>query len=437
MSALRASEAAAFVGRHREVEQLAGALSHAGAVAVIAGMPGSGKTALAAHVALSVPGLAWPEVAFATATDLRRDRFDLRHYDSSPLLIADGLRRREIDALLANRKRPPHVVVTTRDLGYEPRRASLVRLAPLSDDEGTRLLGFLVGSERVSREDDAAAEIVRLCGGLPLALRAAGRQLASQPRTGLKEFAQQMRSRRWRDESRQGLASTIDDARKSLPEPARRAFALLAVAGETFPAAKWDAIIEVLDVPDRTRLANALVHAGLLESQGDQAWRAHPLVVSFAQAQLSRDAALRTAAAAAMIRWHARSLPVAADDLPAQLRAVQVAGAWAPRPALDDLVAVADSALILLWDKRLWPQWAQLHRAVRSAADRFGEPGLQTRAAANQVIGYLTQHRLVDAAAELRQAALSRPDGHPPASAARLWLHEVTLRWLQGDLDGA
>jgi len=445
-SALRGGEAAAgvswlpadlaeFVGRDREIAQLAASLTPDGGVAVIAGMPGSGKTALAAHLARSVPRFATADVAFATATDLSRHRFDLKRYRSASLLIADGLSKREIDTVLAHRDRPPHVVVTTRDLGYEPDTATLIRLEPLSDNEATRLLSFLAGPERVCGEEDAAAEIVQLCGGLPLALRVAGRQLAGQPRTGLKEFAELMRRRRWRDESRQGVASVIDDARMGLPDAARRAFLLLAVAGETFPAAKWDAIVEVLDGPDRAGLASALVRAGLLEPRPNRAWRAHPLIVSYTQARLARDAGLRTAATAAMIRWHARSPSV--DGLSGVLRAVQVAGAWAPRSALDDLAAVADSVLVTLWDKRLWPQWEQLHRAVRSAADRLLDPALQTRAAANQVIGYLTQHRLTEAAVELRHAAQSRPDGYPPEASARLWLHEVTLRWLQGDLDGA
>lgn len=477
VSAMRGGEAPAdlswlpddladFVGREREIERLAALLRPDGAVVVLAGMPGSGKTALAAHVARSMPGHSPADVAFTTATGLRRHRFDLKRYRAAPLLIADGLRSPEIDALLANADRPPRVLVTTRDLGYEPSAAGVIRrmplgggeaplgfpaapdrvsdepatacvirIGPFGDDEALRLLGFLAGPERLSREGDAAAEIVRLCGGLPLALRVAGRQLASRPRTSLREFAEQMRRRRWRAESRQGVASVIDDARLMLPDAAGRAFPLLAVAGESFPAAKWDAIVEVLDVPDPAMLAGALMQAGLLEPQGDGIWRAHPLIVSFAQAHLSRDAGLRAAAAQAMIRWHARSM--AAADLPELLRAVQLAGAWAPRAALDDLAAVADSVLTVLWHKRLWPQWEQMHRAVRSAADRVLEPALQTRAAANLVIGYLAQHRHTEADAQLRHAAQSRPDGYPPEACARLWLHEMTLRWVQGDLDGA
>ncbi|MBM0277159.1 NB-ARC domain-containing protein [Micromonospora tarensis] len=44
-----------------------------------------------------------------------------------------------------------------------------------------RLLGRISGSKRVEVEHSDAAEIVRLCGGLPLAVRIAGARLTARP----------------------------------------------------------------------------------------------------------------------------------------------------------------------------------------------------------------------------------------------------------------
>ncbi|MCX4594222.1 NB-ARC domain-containing protein [Streptomyces sp. NBC_01549] len=54
-------------------------------------------------------------------------------------------------------------------------------LAALTEQEAWDLLGRICGTERIAAEADAGREVIRLCGGLPLALRVAGARLAAFP----------------------------------------------------------------------------------------------------------------------------------------------------------------------------------------------------------------------------------------------------------------
>ncbi|WP_433512317.1 BTAD domain-containing putative transcriptional regulator [Nonomuraea sp. CA-143628] len=72
-------------------------------------------------------------------------------------------------------------LVTSRSplAGLEAARA--YELGVFEPDEAVAMLAEVVGRERVGAEPEAADRIVRLCGGLPLALRIAGSRLARKP----------------------------------------------------------------------------------------------------------------------------------------------------------------------------------------------------------------------------------------------------------------
>jgi predicted ATPase len=59
--------------------------------------------------------------------------------------------------------------------------AEHLALAPLSDADAHEVLAGLAGHARVTGQPTAAAEIVRHCHGIPLALRIAGTRLAHRP----------------------------------------------------------------------------------------------------------------------------------------------------------------------------------------------------------------------------------------------------------------
>jgi hypothetical protein len=71
------------------------------------------------------------------------------------------------------------VLVTSRRSMTELAGVHPVELGPMDSGEGLELLCNMVGRPRLSRDLAAAREVVRLCDGLPLAIRAAGAMLAS------------------------------------------------------------------------------------------------------------------------------------------------------------------------------------------------------------------------------------------------------------------
>ncbi|MER7394364.1 BTAD domain-containing putative transcriptional regulator [Streptomyces sp. NPDC000151] len=64
--------------------------------------------------------------------------------------------------------------------------------------EGVALLGAMLGADRVDEDPEAARELVELCDGLPLALRAAVAQLTARPRWRLARLAAALRDERRR-----------------------------------------------------------------------------------------------------------------------------------------------------------------------------------------------------------------------------------------------
>ncbi|RSM37930.1 tetratricopeptide repeat protein [Amycolatopsis balhimycina DSM 5908] len=73
------------------------------------------------------------------------------------------------------------VVVTSRATPSTLENVHHVDLDVLTDEEALTLLSRLVGRERVEREPDTAMGVVRMCAGLPLAVRIAGARLVARP----------------------------------------------------------------------------------------------------------------------------------------------------------------------------------------------------------------------------------------------------------------
>ncbi|MFC7587703.1 tetratricopeptide repeat protein [Nonomuraea antimicrobica] len=73
------------------------------------------------------------------------------------------------------------LLVTSRESMIWGEDAFEVELRRMSSSEGATMLAKLAGAERVSADADETARLVRLCDGLPLALRIAGARLAARP----------------------------------------------------------------------------------------------------------------------------------------------------------------------------------------------------------------------------------------------------------------
>ncbi|MFK3984443.1 NB-ARC domain-containing protein [Micromonospora sp. NPDC050397] len=83
---------------------------------------------------------------------------------------------------------PSAVLVTSRRrlVGLLPDGAEMLEIGPLSPEESMQLLALTVGRERVDREQEPAAELAAICGGLPIALNVAASRLAARPRLSLR-----------------------------------------------------------------------------------------------------------------------------------------------------------------------------------------------------------------------------------------------------------
>ncbi|MER5727170.1 BTAD domain-containing putative transcriptional regulator [Streptomyces sp. NPDC002138] len=198
-----------FVGRTAEsallVELFSGAASGV-PVAVLTGMPGIGKTALAARVAgrvraLFPDGVLRADLGSGCAAPLGAL---VRALGASGAAVPDGIEARAAlyRSLLAGRR----VLVLLDDardtaellplLPGTPGCAALVTAAvrglvvpgarlidvPEWDEAPAReLLGALAGARRIRQDPAGLRELLDRCGGLPLALELAGRRLRREP----------------------------------------------------------------------------------------------------------------------------------------------------------------------------------------------------------------------------------------------------------------
>ncbi|GGQ52972.1 AfsR/SARP family transcriptional regulator [Kitasatospora griseola] len=219
-----------FHGRDAELATLADAVRGGpdGAIALITGPAGVGKTALALHWAHRNAGRFPDGLLFADLGGFS-DRPD-RDLDEvvAEFLAALGVAREDLPAgttarsalyrrittgrrllvVVDNARDTAQVrpllpagadsvaVVTSRNRMLGLVAAELARplpLAVLGPEESTALLARVLGPARIAAEPDAARELARLCDGLPLALRIAAAKVAADPRRGLGAITAQLR----------------------------------------------------------------------------------------------------------------------------------------------------------------------------------------------------------------------------------------------------
>ncbi|HXS64883.1 MAG TPA: BTAD domain-containing putative transcriptional regulator [Streptosporangiaceae bacterium] len=263
-----------FSGRREAVknaaELLRGGSSGAWpAVASITGMPGTGKSTLAVHVAHKLRG-EFPDgqiyvdlagdnlgavdphsaigqvlagLGFAPAAipaTLTERTAVLRSFCAGRrlLLVLDNVRTAEHALPLFPASPSCGLLITSRAHLAGLKSWPSVELAPFDHDDGVELLARIVGPARVQAEPGAAARVVELCAGLPLAIRIAGTRLASRDHQPLS----------W-------LAARLDDEQTRLDELAITGAALrssfdLVYRGLDVEHQRALRILGMLDIPD-------------------------------------------------------------------------------------------------------------------------------------------------------------------------------------------
>ncbi|MGW1514790.1 BTAD domain-containing putative transcriptional regulator [Streptomyces sp. NPDC002394] len=321
-----------FSGRRSELERVCELARRAptGAPTVIAldGMGGSGKTALAVRAAHQLaeqypdgslfidlhgftPGQA-PLSAFHAQGDLlaaasipsdevptvsagRAARWQSYMRGRSMVLILDNAASSEQVRALIPASSGSLVLITSR-----PRLTGLdgvewLSVGALPEGDSDQLLRATLGAERVEREPEAAGELVRLCGGLPLAVRIASARLANRPHWTVQRLVERLRDHNRRlDEltsEGRGVAGALLLSYQSMPRDQQSAFRLLGHHPGRYLDTHEAAALLGTDVLTAEDVLEELVDARLLEAREPGVYALHDLVRSFVQriAQGSRE----------------------------------------------------------------------------------------------------------------------------------------------------
>ncbi|MEV6413250.1 helix-turn-helix domain-containing protein [Kribbella sp. NPDC051718] len=317
-----------FSGREQQVAELEKTFATAdlrpGVVltCAIAGMGGIGKTALAVHVAhrlkdrypdgqlyLNLRGFG-PGLPMTVEEALGRlmDSLGLRapddphDVDEAASRYRSALAGRRVLVLLDNAANAAQVapllpgastcavlITSRRTLAALPGVAR-VALDVLPDRDALQMLSLVVGGNRIDDEADSALAIVRLCGGLPLALRIAGARLADEPSWTVADLARRLESSRGRLDE---LSTSDLDVRASIELSltaatdrdldAVAAFRLLGLhQGDELDVRVAAALLD-LPIADTEDRLERLVDLQLLDSLVPGRYRLHDLVRSFVQ----------------------------------------------------------------------------------------------------------------------------------------------------------
>ncbi|MFI5591234.1 ATP-binding protein [Amycolatopsis sp. NPDC051758] len=174
--------------------------------------------------------------------------------------------------------------------------AQLVEVQPLTQDEAVALLTKLLGPRRVFREPAALAELARLCGRFPIALRVAAARLITRPRWLVSQVVAQLRDERSRlaalshpASPEDSITALFDWSYRYLNPVETGLYRLLG----SLPAAEFGvgvaaAVTELAEHEVGAGL-QMLVDASLLEETGHDQYRFHDLVRLHARAQPETD----------------------------------------------------------------------------------------------------------------------------------------------------
>jgi DNA-binding SARP family transcriptional activator len=339
-----------FTGRAPEIAALADLLGRGGhgtmVIAAIVGTGGIGKSALAVHVANGVAarfpdGQLYVDLHGATTgvtpldprkalgwflrslgvgqTGTPQDseeasaRFRTTMAGRRMLVVLDNAATADQVGPLLPGGTGCAVLITSRRALTTLEGAAHLYLDALPDNEAIELLERLVGSDRIAGERDAAVALVRLCGGLPLALRITGARLAARPRLPLCAFAAHLADEQTRLDALQigDLAVRASflvsyEALRSCDELAARAFRLFGVLGGS------DAGVPVVaaGLAEPAGVAEAalerLVDARLVQPPAPGRYGLHDLLRLFARDQARNEDtdAERRAALERVVRYY-------------------------------------------------------------------------------------------------------------------------------------
>lgn len=245
--------------------------------------------------ALGLPEILIP-VSLAERTALFRSRLIGKRF----LLLLDDVEHAAQVTPLIPASADCVVLVTSRapleELVFDG--AEVVHLAPLDDLSAEALLADIIGAERVAVEPSAMIDLARICGGLPVALRICGAQLAGPHRDKPVSWL----VTRLADEKRRlgrlsrgpghSLQAVFDDAYRGLETDAARIYRVLGMhPGPSFTSAVAAAAAEAT-LDEAADLLEYLFAARLIEGDGGR-YRFHALLRTHARQTAERNESLK------------------------------------------------------------------------------------------------------------------------------------------------
>jgi DNA-binding SARP family transcriptional activator len=375
------------------------------AVAVVAGAPGLGKTALAVHAAhalrsdfpdgqlyaslrggseqpvpadealarflrdLGVAGARVPVDA-----DERAAMYRTRVAEQRMLVVLDDARDAAQVRPLLPGTGTCAVIVTSRHRLSDLVGSRLVDLDVLGEREAAELLTRIIGTDRAEAEPEAMRDVLAACAGLPLAIRIAGARLAARRGWTIRTLAGRLADQRRRmDELAAGdlaVRAAFQVSFDALPRAADRSgigparmFRLLGVWQG--PSIGLQAAAVLIGEPE-DRVADTLevlVDANLLDSPAPDRYRLHDLLRAYAAERADADEPGQAIAAAVnrLLNWYLSTADAAAGVVaPHRDRVPLSSGGAAVEPL--GFTTVADA---LSWCEQ---ERANLVAATRQAA---------------------------------------------------------------------
>ncbi|MGW4132959.1 BTAD domain-containing putative transcriptional regulator [Amycolatopsis japonica] len=138
-------------------------------------------------------------------------------------------------------------LLTSRRRLVSPSIVLPVPVGPLGSGYGLRMLGTIVGEERVEAERAAAEDLVRLCGSMPGLVRAAGDRLTKHPHWTIEHLVERMRAVPAvvlrGQEGGTGYQASVEHSYHLLSEWAQRAFLAAAACEQPTAAAELAAVL--------------------------------------------------------------------------------------------------------------------------------------------------------------------------------------------------
>ncbi|MFI9818094.1 AfsR/SARP family transcriptional regulator [Saccharothrix variisporea] len=309
------ADAADFTGREHETKALLAAVEdEKRTVVAVDGMAGVGKTTFAVHVAhlladrypdaclfldlhahtagrsptstataleVLLRALGVPKQDVPDGVDERSALLRATLAGHRVLLVLDNAESAaQVRPLLPGAAGSLAVVTSRRRLVDLPAWTLSLEVLPFPD--ALALFAGVVGDGRSERQPDAAAEVVRLCENLPLAIRLAAARLRSRPQWTVEHLAGRLGDgrRRLRELAvgEMGVASAFELSHAALPADRRRLFRLLGLHPGADVDVEAAAALAGLDVEAVEPLLEDLVDVHLLQEPVPGRYRFHDLL---------------------------------------------------------------------------------------------------------------------------------------------------------------